>query len=165
MARTGTHKNVVQFHKGIATAHKEIKGFYRFNWNEINGQFRKGVPTPALLLESHSLGLDENSNKVTTFANRAISFLILDFTGKADAYDDQEEVLDNIENIALDICGYFKMINGDPSQRKSYGMIDLSTVEIEKVGPIFDNMYGWNVRYQLKNHEPMCYEESKWEWE
>lgn len=164
MARTTTHTAVVEFHRSIATAHKGINGFYRFNWNEINGTFRNGIQTPALLLESHSLGLDPNANNTTTFASRHISFLLLDFTGKADNYNKQEEVLDNTENIALDIASYLKNLTNDLSFKKTYGTIDLSTLEIEKVGPIFDNMYGWNVKYTLKNHEPMCYDPIMWEW-
>jgi hypothetical protein len=164
MARATTHQNVVGFHRGIATAHKEINGFYRFNWNEISGKFRSGVQTPALLLESHSLTLEPNQNKVSNFSPRYISMLLLDFTGRADAYDKQEEVLDKLENIGLDIASYLKKITQDTSNREYYGTIDLSTFVMEKVGPIFDNMYGWNIKYTLKNHEPLCYDENQWEW-
>jgi len=159
--RTVTHKPVVVFHQGIATAHKEINGFYRFNWNELNGQFRNGVQTPALLLESHSADLSTNSNNTNTTNNRAISFILLDFTGKADNYDNQELVLDKLENIGLDIISYLKHLSND---RKSwlFGKFDPSSVKMEKVGPLFDNMYGWNILYTIKNHEPLCFEPDKW---
>jgi len=104
--RTTTHTNIVAFHKAIQEAHKELLGFYRFNWNEINGQFRSGIQTPALLLESHSAQLNANGNNTTTFNDRNISFLLLDFTGKADNYSRQEEVLDTLENVGLDIASY-----------------------------------------------------------
>ena len=111
--RTTTHAQVVAFHEAIAQAHKQILGFYRFNWNEINGQFRSGVQAPALLLESHSSQLDTNANNTTTFANRNISFMLLDFTGKADNFEKQEEVLDTLENIGIDIQSYLNKENGD----------------------------------------------------
>lgn len=159
--RNITHKHIVDLHRIIAEKHKAINGFYRFNWNEINGVFRSGIKTPALLLESHSMEMDVTADK-KHFAYRQISFLLLDFTGKADNYSKQEEVLDYLENIALDIASYLNKLNKDSAQRNLYGAIDLSKLEIEKVGPIFDNMYGWNFKYAIKNHEPLCYDAEKW---
>lgn len=161
--RTLTHTQLVAFHQNIANAHKSIHGFYRFNWNEISGQFRSGIKTPAMLLESYSAQIDENANNTTHFNRKAMSFLILDFTGKADDYRKQEDVLDALENVALDIMAYLKDLN---KTRDSFlfGMIDRGSLSYEKVGPIFDNMYGWNVLYTIKTHEPMCYDASKWEW-
>lgn len=163
MTRIATHSKIVQFHKGIATANKEIKGFYRFNIAELTGKLRSGIQTPVLMLESHSLSLRENQNKTTTFADRNISFLLLDFAGKSDNYDKQEEVLDDLENVALDIAAYLKHCHNDKSSWL-FGMIQNDTFQIQKVGPILDNMFGWNVLYTLKNHEPMCYDATKWEW-
>ncbi|AEW85881.1 hypothetical protein [Flavobacterium columnare] len=162
--RNTTHANIVAFHQRIQQAHKEINGFYRFNWNEINNAFRRGIPTPALLLESHSMGLKPNANGTAHFSERAISFLLLDHTGKADNYTKQEEVLDRLENIMLDICTYLNKISKDPATLKSIGKIDLNSIEVEKVGPVFDNMYGWNIRYLLTAHEPLCYDATRWEW-
>lgn len=160
--RAITHTPIVNFHQGIATAHKGINGFYRFNWNELNGIFRSGVQTPALLLESHSADLSTNSNNTNTTNNRAISFLLLDFTGKADSYDTQEAVLDNLENVGLDIAGYLKHLSNDRSSWL-YGKFDPNSFKMEKVGPLFDNMYGWNILYTVKNHEPLCFEPNKWQ--
>jgi len=50
MARTTTHSNIVQFHKDIATAHKGINDFYRFDITELTGRLRNGVVTPVLML-------------------------------------------------------------------------------------------------------------------
>lgn len=161
--RATTHAHVVAFHQAIANAHNEINGFYRFNWNEITGQFRSGIQTPALLLESHSSQLGTNANNTVTFNNRSVSFLLLDFTGKADNYTRQEEVLDQLENIGLDIAAYLKKQNGDRTSWL-FGQFDPATFKMEKVGPIFDNMYGWNILYTPKNLEPLCYDPTKWEW-
>ena len=157
-----THKPIVEFHKEIVQKNKVLQGFYRFNWNEINGKFRSGIPTPALLLESHSAALNTNGNNTTTFNGRSISFLLLDFTGKADDYDKQELVLDAMENVAIDICSYLKKLNNDRTSWL-FGKFDPNTVSYEKVGPIFDNMYGWQVMYLLKNHEDLTFDPDKWE--
>lgn len=163
MTRIATHSKIVQFHKVIAKAHKCINGFYRFDITELTKKLRSGIKTPVLMLESHSTDLAPNANKTVTFANRRISFLLMNFTGKVDNYDLKEQVLDELEVVALDICTYLKKCSDDKNHWL-YGMIDLQTVQIEKVGPIMDNMYGWNVIYTLKNHEPMCYDASKWQW-
>jgi hypothetical protein len=160
MARK-THSEIVELHKSIALMHVDIKGFYRFDMNEIIGQFRSGVPTPALLLESHSSNLESQTKMVSNFNSRNISFLLLDFAGKVGNFDKQNEVLDRLENIALDIVSYLvtqNKTNGD----WLFGMFDINSVKIEKVGPIFDNMYGWNVLYTLKNHESMIFDATKW---
>jgi len=160
--RVITHKSIVEFHKEIAKKHKLLKGFYRFNWNEITGQFRSGIQTPALLLESHSAAINTNLNNTTTFNGRNVSFILLDFTGKADDYNKQEQVLDNLENVAIDICSYLKKLNGDRNSWL-FGKFETNSFSYEKVGPIFDNMYGWNVMYLLKNHEDLTFDPDKWE--
>lgn len=160
--RTVTHKPIVDFHRSIQVAHKDLNGFYRFNWNEITGKFRSGIQTPALLLESHSAALSQNSNNTTTFNGRSISFLLLDFAGKTDDYNKQEEVLDKLENVAIDIATYLKKLNGDRNSWL-FGKFDPSGYSYEKVGPIFDNMYGWNILYTLKNHEDLTFQPDKWE--
>lgn len=158
-----THAKIVELHRAIANAHNSINGFYRFNWSEITGELRSGIQTPVLAMESHSLDFSQNSTKSANFGNRRISFLLLDFTGKADNYAKQEEVLENLENIAIDICAYLNQEAKD-SNSLLWKKIDVSSIEIEKVGPIFDNMYGWNIKYAIKNHEPLCYEPTKWTW-
>jgi hypothetical protein len=163
MTRIATHSKIVEFHKAIATAHVGINGFYRFDITELTGRLRSGIQTPVLMLESHSTDLAENSNKTVTFANRRVSFLLLNFSGKVDNYDLRESVLDDLENVALDIVAFLKKCRNDKTHWL-YGMIDIDTVQVEKVGPLLDNMFGWNVIYTLKNHEPMCYDEAKWEW-
>lgn len=159
-----THNEVVEFHKTIATAHVGIKGFYRFNMSEIIGHFRSGVSTPALLLESHSSDLESQTKMVSNFNSRKISFMLLDFTGKASNFDKQNEVLDSLENIALDIVSYLVTQNRTNGSWL-FGMFDINSVQIEKVGPIFDNMYGWNVLYSLKNNESMVFDPTKWNFE
>lgn len=163
MPRIVTHKPLVNFHRGIAVAHKGINGFYRFNWNEINGQFRSGIGTPALLLESHSSELESLTKGKTNFNNRSVSFLLLDFAGKVNDFDGEDDVLDNTENIILDILAYLKKLSEDKDSWL-YGLYDPNNVSYEKVGPIFDNMFGWNVIYTLKNHEKMCYDPERWDW-
>lgn len=164
MNRLVTHKSIVKFHKDIADAYIGINGFYRFNWNEINGRFRDGIGMPTLLLESHSSELESASQQKSNFNSRRISFMLLDFAGQVNDFARQEQVLDNLENVALDIISYCILQNKTPSSWL-FGKFDINSVTMEKVGPIFDNMYGWNILYTLKNHEDMKYDVDKWNWE
>jgi hypothetical protein len=159
--RTLTHSKLVQFHNDIATAHNGINGFYRFNWNELQNKFRSGIGKPALLLESYSAQIEENQNNTTNFNSKDMSILIIDFAGKADDYNKQEEVLDRLENVVLDVISYLKK---EHKNRDSilFGMLEANSFSYEKVGPLFDNMHGWNLLYRLKNHEPMCFNPDKW---
>ena len=156
-----THSEIVTFHKKIADAHVDINGFYRFDMNEIIGNLRTGVGTPALLLESHSSDLESQTKMVSNFNSRKISFLLLDFAGKAGNFDKANEVLDRLENIALDIVSYLVDQN-KTNGSWLFGMFDINSVQIEKVGPILDNMYGWNILYSLKCQEPMIFNPDKW---
>lgn len=162
MAREISHSTIVNFHKDIQRFHKGLKGFYRFNISEVSSKFRSGVNTPALMLESHSSELQTNPNGSTTFNGRSISFLVLDDTFKPDNYDKQDEVLDATENICLDIAAYLKQQNQTQGSWM-YGLLDVSSIKIEKVGPIWGAMYGWNVLYTVKNKESMQMNPEVWD--
>ena len=156
-----THSDIVSLHEVIANSHIEIKGFYRFNFSEITSNLRSGVEAPVLLLESHSSELESLTKMVSNFNSRNISFLLLDFGGKQGDFDRQNEVLDSLENIALDIISYLVNENKNRSSWM-FGMFDINSVKIEKVGPILDNMFGWNILYVLKSHESMEINPIKW---
>lgn len=157
-----THATITQLHKDIAAWHKGINGFYRFDMEELTNQFRGGVDTPVLMLESYSAQLSRNANKTTHWNARDISFLLLDFTGASDDYDKQEEVLSRLEGVALDIISLLEKYRKTPGHWL-YGLFDVDSVKLEKFGPWFDNMYGWNILYTLKSNQPLCFEPDKWD--
>ncbi len=162
MERKVTHEKIIEFHKEIAERHKAINGFYRFDLKEIEGKMRSGIKSPALLLLSHSSILSTNPNKTTNFNTRTISFLIIDDGGKPDNFEKHNEILNATEMIALDVVSYCKRESGN-SQSFLYNLFDVANVRIEKVGPVFGTLYGWNVIYDIKNHESMVFDKSKWD--
>jgi hypothetical protein len=162
MARLITHSTIINLHQTIASAHVDIFGFYRFDISEIQGSFREGIVSPALLLESHSSDLESKTKMATNFNNRNISFLLIDFVKDRNNFDEQNQVLDAMENIGLDIASYLVKESKDTTSIL-YSLFDVNTFSMEKVGPIFDNMYGWNVLYTLRNHEKMCFDPVKWQ--
>lgn len=155
-----SHSTIIQFHSEIAAAHKGINGFYRMNWAEIANSFRSGIPTPALVIESHSSELQ--SNGISTFNHRAISFMLLDHTGKPDNYARQEEVLDELEAIGLEIARFLDA-KSKTTGHWMYGLYDRNSFKMEKVGPIMGDMYGWNILYEVKSKETMVMNADSWE--
>lgn len=149
------------FHQEMANKHKCIHGFYRYNLNEIEGRFRAGIETPALLMLSSSSMLSRNENKTANFNTHSLNLLLIDFAGKPGDYEKQEAILNDTYYLALDCVSY---LEHQRKQRESplFMLFDTDSVRIEKVGPIFDNMFGWNLIYDIKNPEPLCYDENKW---
>jgi hypothetical protein len=160
--RPVTHETIKNLHQDIARAHRDINGFFRMNLSEIQGQFRKGIQTPTLVFFSHSADI-ETQTKISHFNNRDIVFWLLDFTGKADNYTRQDEVLDELEEIALDILTFLNKCHRD-KDHWLFGKFEASSYGYTKIGPVFDNMYGWEIVYQIKNHEDLKYHPEKWDW-
>jgi hypothetical protein len=159
--RAITNKTITAFIKSIATAHVDIKDFYRFNIQEVNNALSHSIQLPALLLEAPSINLTSQTKMVSNFNVRNISFLILDYVDGTDNFESEEEVLENCEGLALDAISYLVKCAKDPSHFL-FGKFDINTVRIEKVGPVFDNMFGWNVLFDIIAQEPMCYVPEKW---
>ncbi|WP_290845753.1 hypothetical protein [Flavobacterium sp.] len=111
-----------------------------------------------MLLESHDSEV-RMPNKVASFNARTISWMILDFAPN-DNFEKQEQVLDETETIALEVMSYFKKCREDHAHWL-YGKYE-GDFEMQKVGPIFDNRFGWNVIIQIKNQQKMCFEAEKW---
>jgi hypothetical protein len=159
--RTITNKTITAFIKSIATAHVDINGFYRFNIQEVNNALSDSIGLPALLLEAPSINLISENKMVSNFNLRNISFLIVDHVSGTDNFEAEEDVLENCEGLALDVFSYLVKCAKDQNHFL-FGKFDINTVRIEKAGPLFDNMFGWNILFDMKAHEPMCYVPDKW---
>ena len=98
---------------------------------------------------------------VSNFNKRNISFLIIDHAGKADDYAKQSDILTQTEGIALDVISYLVKCAKDPAHWL-FGKFDINSCQIQKVGPLFDNYYGWNILYEITAQEKMCFVPEKW---
>jgi len=159
--RSRTSKTVTAFIKSIATAHVDSNGFYRFNIEEVNNALSDSIQLAALLLEAPSIDLSSENKMVSNFNTRNISLLIMDHVQGTDNFEAEEDVLENCEGLALDVVSYLVKCAKDKNHFL-FGKFDINTVRIEKAGPLFDNMFGWNVLFDMKAHEPMCYVPEKW---
>lgn len=159
-ARTITHNAIIAYFNDLATQHLQLQDFYRFDLDEARTQLRSGLKLPCLMLESHSSDLETQTNQVTTFNNRTISFLVLDRAAQRD-HDKINDIRDTAESIILDIISRMKRDNKDRAHWL-YNLFDVNSVVIDPGGPIFMDLYGYNVRLTLKNKETMVYDQTKW---
>jgi len=161
MARI-SHTQITQLHGLLALWHRDIKGFYRFDMAELAGNLRKGITPPVLMLETYSSQIKTSPNKTANFKDRDISFLLLDFAGKADSYDKHDEVLSSLEVIGDDIASMLDRLGKDKTHWL-YMLFDAGSFRMEKVGPVLNGMYGWNILYTLGSKNPLCYDPEKWD--
>lgn len=159
---TLTYTQLLDFHKSIANAHVDINDFYRVDFDELQGQMRAGINGfPVLFMEAPSIAISSETKGVTNFGNRANSILILDNVYDREDFPAVEAALEKTHRIALDIISYLLKCSKD-SNHFLFGKFDSNTVSIEKVGPIVDNLYGWNILYQTKSFESMQFNPDKW---
>lgn len=158
--RTVDHNSIIEYFNNLATQHVDVKGFIRFDLDEARSQLRTGIALPALFLESHSSDLESQTSQVTTFNNRTVSFLILDRAGPRD-HDKINDIRTMAEAVILDIISRMKRDNKDRNHWL-FQLFDVNSVVIDPGGPIFQDLYGYNVRLTIKNKEPMVYNPLKW---
>jgi hypothetical protein len=158
--RNITHNKIIAYFKDLAAQHKQLNGFYRFDLDEARSSLRTGIALPALFLESHSADLESQTNQVTTFNNRTISFLVLD-RSKARDFDKVNDIRDTAESVILDIIARMKRDSKD-RDHWLYNLFDVNSVVMDPGGPIFMDLYGINCRLLLKNKETMVYNPEVW---
>ncbi len=160
-------KEYVDYFEGIATQHKEIqhtdakKHFARINIEEVLTGLRSSIFTPALILESFEGGLIDNKSD-NILADRMGAFMILKEV-EHDNFKQEAEFLDDCERIGLDAIRRMRRdARVQPIQARLLRGLQLSKVGWMKVGPVFDNWYGYRFTFSLEDHENMKYDDSKW---
>lgn len=157
----------ISYFEGIATNHKEIahkedeKHFCRMNIEEVLTGLRSGILTPALILESFEGSLVDNKSD-NILADRTGAFMILKKV-EVDDFTQENEYLDDCERIGLEII---KRIRRDarivPIQNRTPKIFNLNSVEWQKIGPLFDNFFGYRFTFKMSDTENMSYDKAKW---
>ena len=160
-----SYKQIQEFHQSVADAHVDIKDFYRVDFEELQGALRTNIKGfPVLMMEAPSVVLSSESKGVSTFGNREMSLLVLTNVTERENFQETENALDTTHRIALDIVSYFKK-SAQEESHILFGRFYINTVRLEKVGPIIDNLYGWNILYEIKSFESMQYNPAKWQFQ
>ena len=157
----------ISYFKNLATQHKEIghteeeKHFFRMNIEEVLTGLRSDINLPALILESFEGRLvDKKSDN--NLANREGAFMILKKV-EVDNFDQENEFLDDSERIGLDIIKRMRRDSKtNPIQDRILKRFDYDGVSWGKVGPVFDNYYGYRFIFRLQDFENMKFDPDKW---
>lgn len=140
----------IEYFRRIADEHKDIKGFYMMDINEILDGLRSTVKYPALILENLS-GSYMASNLDNPLEVINGGFLIIDHLPNPDDFQGEMVLIDRMKEIGHQVIG--RMLNDkmkcEPLAEKAIPGFDLNTVSFEVVGPVFDSDFG--VTYSFKN--------------
>ena len=162
-----TVSEYVEYFEEISRQHTEIqhtddeKHFARINIEEVLTGLRSSILTPALILESFEGGLIDNKSD-NILADRMGAFMILKQV-QMDNFTQEAEFLDDCERIGLDVIRRMRRdARVQPIQDRLLRGLQLSKVGWMKVGPVFDNWYGYRFTFSLEDYETMKYDDSKW---
>ncbi|EKF56248.1 hypothetical protein I215_01958 [Galbibacter marinus] len=144
-----THKQIVDYMKGLHDNNTSTKSFYRFNISEIQGSIRSNIDYPCIALESPE-GDFSGSRSNNSLDNKLFAFSILDKPVQGD-YSDEDIKLDNCERIGKK---FLSRMRYDSRIQNSlvFNLFHLSDTQYHKVGPIFtDRLYGYRFEIKLSN--------------
>lgn len=162
-----TFLDVMEYFETIATEHIAIqhsdseKHFARINIDEVLGGLKTKLKFPALVVESPE-GFFTDDTIDNVLRGYVIGFTIVDRVKPGD-FDGEETVLAITEQMVMDIVSRLRKEHRDYS---TAGIISrafqLNTVRWNKVGPLWENCFGWRCTFQVQNPNSLAYDEEKW---
>jgi hypothetical protein len=150
----------------IATRLKEIghtearKRFTRFNIEEVFSGLRSTLDLNnfCLCLESFEGNLGAN-NYDQVFDNNTCAFMIVKNCGN-DNFVMETQICDQAKVIGMKVVAKMAF----DAERRQRGLapvalknFDINSVQYEKVGPIFDNCFGYRFTFQVYDSLPLVY--------
>jgi len=142
----------IEYFRRLATEHKEINGFYMMDINEILDGLRSTVKYPALILENISGSyLASNLDNPLEVINGG--FLILDHLPNPDDFQGEVTIIDRMKQIGHQIIARMlhDQLKCELLAEKAIAGFEINTVSYEMLGPVFDNDFGFQWSFILKN--------------
>ncbi len=129
----------IEYFQDLAGKHKDIRGFYIMDINELETSIRSDLKYPAMVLVSITGGIDaENEDNIL---NRPkAGFIIIDHVTEVDDFAAEILAMAKTFNICQQVLAKIKK---DAECDGDLADIDLSTIRYEMMGPVFDNDWGW----------------------
>lgn len=153
----------ISYFENIARRHKSIlhtdsaKHFYRMDIDEVLTGLRTDIRYKVLILENHEGKFtDQLSDNIYEIQSGA--FLVLDNLAKNGDYNAIATIQDACYQIGLDIYSWIKK---DKAARVLPG-IDINSFAYQKVGPLFDNAYGYRFTFNISKANGLAFDASKW---
>lgn len=153
-------------HKVIAHNPPTVNSFYRMDIEEVLNGLRAKLASTSLILENPELFYDDllsdNKRKIWRGA-----YLIVKQAKKND-FDDETQVLSDTLTIGEEVLS--KLFNDSQKHRKNntytpaIGTFHPERVRIQKVGPLFDNYYGWRfeIEFNQAANRSLRLDATKW---
>lgn len=152
----------ISYFENLARKHKSIlhtdaqKHFYRLDIEEVLTGLRTPIKYPALILEMHEGRILNNaSDNIRDLQTGA--FMIVKQVSKKDDFKEEMSALEECLNIGYDIIARM----WQDRHNRVLNSFDIGTVNYSKVGPVFDNAYGYRFTFGLDDRLP-GYDSTKW---
>ena len=152
--------NYISYFKDIAERHKDIKGFYVMDINELEGDVRSKLQYPALVLTALT-GDISGSNEDNILNNLKSGFIVLQHVKDINDYKSEMDAMASSYKIGLQIISKIRYDVEHCSD--AIADIDLNTLKYEMMGPVYDNdwgvMFTSDIFYQVAD---LVYDGSIW---
>lgn len=137
------YEQYISYFEDIANRHLSINWFYELDEDEILGGLRTSVKYPCMFLEIPTFGFADNRTNTDSITPSGIVVLS---SCPSNDIKRRKEILISHEEIILDII---RQLRQDDKTAKLH--IDTNQISYSKVGPHWDNCYGW--RLDLRYHK------------
>jgi hypothetical protein len=140
-----------EYFKNVAIKLKDIlhsddnKRFARINIEEVfNSSMDMDFNNICMTLEAYETGVDDQlSDNLRDMKTGAFMLVKKAVIG---SFDDEDQVISDTEKTAYKIIAKMKK---DKSLNTAIKHLDLGSIKINKVGPLFDNCFGWRVTFSF----------------
>jgi len=153
----------VEYFRTLAREHKEINDFYMMDINEPLDALRSTIKYPALILTSLS-GYVEAPNLDDIIEVINGGFLIIGHLDQVDDFSREIALISKMKQIGTDIVS--RMLHDhlrcEPLAAKAIPGFNLSSVNYEALGPVFDNDFGLLFSFKFQGCFNLEYELGKW---
>jgi hypothetical protein len=163
MGRILSYKKVDTFFKSLAEKNVDIKDYCGTSAEELAGKVAsvEGIKAPILVFFDYSSKLEGNEQR--TFSNRSLAFSILYPGIKREAFDAQNDAIDQAEEIGLEVLSRINVQSKMSDIGWLYNNFKKESVimmEVKSEGQ--DGFYGMEFHFDLRTLEPLIVTSSKW---
>lgn len=154
-------KNLSEQHIDVAPTGTKIT-FFRLNLEEITGSMRTSIDADkyVMVLESyeHSSKDLHSENHLREYTG---AFMIIKRLAKLDDYDTENIIINKCEEIAIEISKRIYADSLDYANR-IFTNIELNNFTFQKVGPLYNNWFGFRCQFNFSDTYAIEVDNSKW---
>lgn len=163
-----TFTSYIEFFRNLTEKHIDMaptgskKTFFRLNIEEITGAMRSTIDADkhVMALESyeHTSKDLHSDNHLRDYTG---AFIILKRVAKLDDFDAQDDAIDECEQIAIETS---KRVYADSLDydNRTFLNIELSDFTFQKVGPLYNNWFGFRCQFNFTDTYSIEVDNSQW---